>query len=502
MTFQIHLSNLISILGSKFYNLDTTTSITISSLVISILSLIELEFVKSYIYPYSFFLLIFPIYYYYNRKGLFSNSHYKLNVYNTDLLSDVLWYMKEYPHFFDKNYDIEFGNVEYIRVQEWFETPEYVPKDGTKINIQDSLFCITGFINVFVVNYIYSYDKENHPLKRDRIYFEFNISRDKTLANNYITFITKHRKEKTSSITLYGVKYFPIKDEEWPVYISRIELYEGKPVSKEEGYKKYLASYFSPIKNEIWKRVEKIHYNPQSIIDAGQIPNFNILAYGPPGSGKSTFAYRLAMTLNRHLISIDLSTCCDLPLHVVYSLFCQPYYGNRFNSTEPKKCIIILEEFDRAIFTLNQKQKKRDMMFCLPWMNNQKIEKGEKENEKDEEKEEGRIKNFDLGDLLELLQGPIPNSGGIIVATTNHYEKIKEILPALFRPGRLTPIKFDYLNWDSLQELSLFYFQKELTIPKIDCINIPTSKLIDLAMNNDFETFQKELKILSSNNLG
>ena len=267
----------------------------------------------------------------------------------------------------------------------------------------------------------------------------------------------------------------------------------------EEGYKKYLASYFSPIKNEIWKRVEKIHYNPQSIIDAGQIPNFNILAYGPPGSGKSTFAYRLAMTLNRHLISIDLSTCCDLPLHVVYSLFCQPYYGNRFNSTEPKKCIIILEEFDRAIFTLNQKQKKRDMMFCLPWMNNQKVEK---ENEKAEEKEEGRIKNFDLGDLLELLQGPIPNSGGIIVATTNHYEKIKEILPALFRPGRLTPIKFDYLNWDSLQELSLFYFQKELTIPKIDCINIPTSKLIDLAMNNDFETFQKELKILSSNNLG
>mgnify|MGYP000950666469 CR=1 FL=1 len=207
------------------------------------------------------------------------------------------------------------------------------------------------------------------------------------------------------------------------------------------------------------------------------------------------------MTLNRHLVSIDLSTCCDLPLHVVYSLFCEPYYSNRHKPIEPKKCIIILEEFDRAIFTLNQKQKTRDMILCPPWMNSQKIEKEEKE-EKEKEKEEGRIKNFDLGDLLELLQGPIPNSGGIIVATTNHYEKIKEILPALFFFFILTPIKFDYLNWDSLQELSLFYFQKELTIPKIDCINIPTSKLIDLAMNNDFETFQKELKILSSNNLG
>lgn len=509
ITSQIHLSNLISIIANKFYNVDMTTSLTISSLLISIISMIEFNLNLLYLLIPGLFI---GCLYYFKNINIFNKNFYTLSVYDTNIITDFLWYMKEYPDFFDKNYNLDFGNTEYLRPGEWVYYPSFLPQNGTDITIKDTLFGITGYIKVKIVNYIYGYDKENRPQKRDRIYFQINISSlprssDNKSDINYIEFIQKHRQEKTLTITLYGIKYFPSTTEDYPYRTSYSTLYEGKPMSDKERYNKYLASYFSPVKNEIWKRIEQIHYNPESILNLGQIPNFNILAYGPPGSGKSTFAYRIAMALNRHLISIDLSTLCDLPLYTIYSLIISPTRcGLTYSSNQ---CVIILEEFDRAIFTLNQRQKKRDLLICPPWMMKEEFmqDKEEKKKGKDKkEDEEGRTKNFDLGDLLELLQGPIPNSGSIIIATTNHYEKIKEILPALFRPGRLTPIKFDYLDYTTLQELSMFYFQKELTIPKIDNINIPTSKIIDLSIRyklaNDFDSFQKELESLVVTHLG
>ena len=53
---------------------------------------------------------------------------------------------------------------------------------------------------------------------------------------------------------------------------------------------------------------------------------------------------------------------------------------------------------------------------------------------------------FQLEDLLEILQGPVPREGQIIIATTNKFDEIKNECPALFRPGRLTPIEFGSNN--------------------------------------------------------
>lgn len=485
MNNNIHLSNLISIGLNKMYNFDIPTSMTISTLVISLIGMVEFSMY------YLFLFIPAGFYYYFKFYSKRKTDTYTISIHDPNLISNILWYIQEYPNFFDKKYDIQFGNKEYI--SDWDIDDIFIPENDSQININDTLFGISGYITVKLFNYTHSYDKEGKPQKRYRIYFEFNLKyNDKS---NYIEFIEKHKKEKTTIYYTYGIKYFPKQGEYCGVHILNTLLFKGTRLTDKERYQKYISSYFSPIKNELWKRIEKVHNNPESILKLGQIPSFNLLAYGPPGSGKSTFAYRIAMALNRHLVSIDLSTCCELPIENIFTIINKPP-TSIVTSFEAKECVIVFEEFDRAIFRLNEKQKKREKL--LEYYLN--TDKSEMKEEKIESKKE-----FDLGDLLELLQGPIPNSGSIIIATTNHYEKIKEILPALFRPGRLTPVKFDYLDFNTLQELSLFYFQKELTIPKIDTINIPTSKIIDLAitynLENNFDGFQKELNGLVSTHL-
>ena len=128
----------------------------------------------------------------------------------------------------------------------------------------------------------------------------------------------------------------------------------------------------------------------------------------------------------------------------------------------------------------------------------------------------GMIKNIDednksnvlrLSDLLELFQGPVPVKNRIIVATTNDFERIKDVLPALFRAGRMTPVPFNYLDWESLCELCKYYFDE---IPSDDLrselksVKIPTSQIIETAIkytltNCSFGQFIHELVILNRN---
>ena len=97
-----------------------------------------------------------------------------------------------------------------------------------------------------------------------------------------------------------------------------------------------------------------------------------------------------------------------------------------------------------------------------------------------------------LSDLLELFQGPVPIKDRMVIATTNRYEDIKNIIPALFRAGRLTEMEFGYIDWGSFCELCRYYFSKDPTIDKVD-INIPTSQITELVtkyiLNKDFDGF-------------
>jgi hypothetical protein len=105
-----------------------------------------------------------------------------------------------------------------------------------------------------------------------------------------------------------------------------------------------------------------------------------------------------------------------------------------------------------------------------------------------------------ISDLLELFQGPVPVKNRMIVATTNHYDKIKNELPALFRAGRMTPLEFTYIDWDSFIELCKYHFDKT---PECEPMKIcmPTSEIIELVEKYKiYDNFNEFVTIVTSKN--
>lgn len=254
----------------------------------------------------------------------------------------------------------------------------------------------------------------------------------------------------------------------------------------------------------------------------------NLILYGEPGTGKSSFVFRLATQLKMSIISVDLSMYIDRKRDL-YSIF----HGNEFYLPYGKgnklaisqNCIIILEEFDSSIEKIRQLENififksdtihsyvsnktneigqqvqnsmanhlQPDVPLSTPFqylVDKQNADKGGLDPLKITSEifdivrtitEDNKSDILRLRDLLELFQGPVPIRDRIIVATTNNFEQIKGIIPPLFRPGRLTPIKFTYLDWPSLVELCQYYFDEQPTMPQFE-IGIPTSQITELAI--------------------
>lgn len=105
-----------------------------------------------------------------------------------------------------------------------------------------------------------------------------------------------------------------------------------------------------------------------------------------------------------------------------------------------------------------------------------------------------------LSDLLELFQGPVPIESRIIIATTNNFAKIQKALPALFRSGRMTSVEFKYLDWITLNKLTVYYFNKVMTLPIFEIV-IPTSQIVEMSIKTllskqPFIDFEIELQAL------
>lgn len=259
----------------------------------------------------------------------------------------------------------------------------------------------------------------------------------------------------------------------------------------------------------------------------------NLILHGAPGTGKSSIIYRIATLMKRSIVSVDLSLYLDKKREL-YNLF----YGQSFQLPSDEKkvtiadnSIIVLEEFDNTIRKLLSLEKihvlKQDLIES-DFKNKQNSllygnDKSENINENDTSmgrpKEKINVNKVSheidqaihsnklnvqndtlrIFDLLELFQGVVSPPSRMIIATTNYYDEIKQSLPSLFRPGRLSELEFKYLSWDLLNNLSDYYFQKPITIePRV--VTIPTAQIVELALkykiNHDHDGFLIELENL------
>jgi hypothetical protein len=308
----------------------------------------------------------------------------------------------------------------------------------------------------------------------------------------------------------------------------------------------------------------------------------NLILHGPPGSGKSSFIYRVSMTLKLNILSVDLSLFLNRKKEL-YALF----HGQDYNLPNSKpgspkepamsNCIIVLEEFDNSIerlldienifkykdilkrnyLDLKNKEIKDKSMIYITEKDDSEIDKevdakpnsSAKAEDYEDMMEKMMLEDgFDVknnkimdqarndiimtrshdnemhsinqelnniikamdddntsnilrkSDLLELFQGPVPIKGRLIIATTNHFKKIKNAMPTLFRAGRMSGVEFSYLDWSSLNDLTNYYFHKSMTIEPFK-ITIPTSEIVELVQKHvlskhDINDFEVELSSL------
>jgi hypothetical protein len=228
----------------------------------------------------------------------------------------------------------------------------------------------------------------------------------------------------------------------------------------------HMADFFHQQKDELISMLEPFFSKENSIEknNYGNIKQLGFLFHGPPGSGKSNIILRMANHLKRHIVTIDLINITKVRLWVTVANFC-PSEDKSYH-INCSKIIFAFDEFDHAIKML---KKREDLV----------------DN-----------KLLTLNDLLELFCGIVPFDGAIFVATTNYYDEIYEIKPALFRDGRLTPILFDHFDKNIIDQISEKYFGKKIGIEIKK--KITNATIVNLAQKylhdkNGFTIFQKKM---------
>lgn len=344
-------------------------------------------------------------------------------------------------------------------------------KHDEKIEFNDVYLNISGYYTWKIFNKTITDATTKAEKQCNLNYVEYYIL-DKNvntidIFNKMIEYVNNKNKNK---ITLFYTKVLPGKNH-------RIPFYDGNIESIEVLEEKFMKPFFHQDKDRLWSFIKTTCLNPEFYSSRGQSSRASILLHGPKGSGKSTLVYRIARCLNRHIISLDLRS---LDKASIYQILQRPHLGEGLDN-DYKKTVFLFEEFDISVNELHLREQKE---YALTMKYHDMMSKMCESNYKPEEEIKRSENEFCLRDLLEIFQGPIPFESMVMIANTNKYDEIKDLCPELFRAGRLTAVYFGYIDKDTLQEMSLYFFGKKLKgyIPSM--LTIPTSQVIELAFES------------------
>ncbi len=583
------ISTVVSNTVIKKFDLEYSYFGVVFAIVMNVIGVVKNDFdIKSYfatINVYFWLLFVLCCICYTFRVQLYKllkcDGHKKyilINVYDPEKIVMFKDYMEYFPEFFNKLYDTDIGNHEFIG--EYLTAPDnqlFNDDFYTNMNMISAVCDINIEFNDKNLNtkgYIiwdqYEYAQKifwpsnnnnknsnegghhNQQKKLNIKYMKLFLEKSSMFdVNDYIKKVQKfvETKEIDKDIQKYFIKVLKnTTDVGSDICYHTVQIYDGPKNSVAENEKLYIDTFFHKEKDRLWSHIKSINEDPLSYKKVGQSPRLNLLLYGPPGSGKSSLAYRVAMSLNRHLISLDLREIKNK--RTIYQVLHSPY------DYKPCEVVFILDEFDLTIKHLYNSDKMRKeylkMMYDQQFLNkklkamtrkesHKSLKSSKNSKDKDRDKDSKDIMHsdsddddqhassnnnksktdsvlvgdfgdneFTLKDLLEIFQGAAPIDKMIIIATTNDYDGIKELCPELFRSGRLTAVEFGYLDKKSLQALSMFYFNKELTIDITADMKIPTSQIVEKALelrscntntvDDMFNKFQQYILLVKQSN--
>ena len=154
-------------------------------------------------------------------------------------------------------------------------------------------------------------------------------------------------------------------------------------------FKRNLNTIYLENKNKIFESINVWKNSEEFYRERGIPYKLGILLYGEPGTGKSSLVHAIASELNKDVIVLTAGAILNGKLSRYNTACCD---------TPP---IIVIEEIDTIV-------------------NSRQNELGEKEK-------------VILSELLNFLDGPSSPDSCVVIATTNHIEKLD---PAIIRSGR------------------------------------------------------------------
>lgn len=453
----------------------------------------------------------------------FAKIKYMLGLgYSTCIIHDetqikkIEYYMNKFPKFFD-----------IIDISKLRQTTEPITFRDTSANVHGTIqIKKTGANNYYLV-----------------ITYRDEIGNGSDTKNNgmYNSPYVQHMMElfateskKLNALTLYNVNICDGATKNKVMYF-------GNKRTQEELENLFIKTLFHKDVDTLWQRIKDIHFSPQKIWNTGVAPRINLLLHGPPGTGKSTFAYRVAMATGRHIVNIKLNKFTKDGLWEVFQ-----HVNVNTNTFMPEEVVYVLDEFDIDIDNILLKSECRkqqlakisttidkffdknvDIPISVPSAPNtkdhntkNKVEcetgvKTDKEDSKNPNETGEELAEINSGiksvstyldtmtstydkintigsniikieDLLTIFQGAVPIERCIIIAMTNKYDELCKKCPALFRPGRLTPVYFGNFDMELLNKVSHYYFGKNISC---SCsmqteINISPSHVMEVVMNS------------------
>jgi SpoVK/Ycf46/Vps4 family AAA+-type ATPase len=528
---------------------------------------IDMSYIYYLIYVIPFICFSYIIYYVWNmRKTREQNNYITINFCDEDVLQNFILYVKQNKQYYEIMISTNAGDIDKLH-----QLQLYMSDSNCNITMKNMLLREASLISQMIDTKIifndpylqakgyYTWRKSEKRVSdnegkntRDITikYIGFNILKEENKivdpldiidkVNNYVDDLNKDQIE---------LRYIKVLQTNKDTYNHVVTFYKGKKEPFEQLETKFIKSLFHPEKDRLWTMVKNSCLNQHLYKDKGQCGRVSLLLYGPPGTGKSTFAYRIAMCMQRQIISLDLR---DLDKQTLYQILHNP---TRNYCKSYKDAVYLFEEIDASIKELYLRGKKQesakseyesrmmryygDSSMCYKSMNNNTVNQyiikdgnsdtdtGKKSNNLDKVNESQKDQKdtdnitekytkrydeiskltksrneFNIRDLLEVFQGPIPFEEMIIIANTNKFDEIKKLCPELFRPGRLTPVYFGYINKDTLQDISKYYFNKKIDGYLPETIKIPTSQIIELALEtsqykyDQFDQFSIQLNKL------
>jgi SpoVK/Ycf46/Vps4 family AAA+-type ATPase len=262
------------------------------------------------------------------------------------------------------------------------------------------------------------------------------ISRNKKKLYDFVDAAKKFADTKENEIKIYGND-----NEYWYKLTSKLKRDVDTVILN------------SNTKKIIMDKVDWFIHNREWYLKRGLNYKIGILFYGPPGCGKSSFAFALASHYNKSIYCLNLSSSFDKSISQLFS--------------DASDSILLIEDIDTFQISKDRKKDKKGRDLPFP---------------------------VSMSTLLNVFDGVISPDNVIIIATTNYLDQLD---PALIREGRFDlKVEFESLDKESIVSLFKLYHNDDITclLKYLDTyVPISGAKTQSIIMGNDPETAAKLL---------